>query len=292
MKFFSSGKRSRRKAPAVPVPADSGREVFFREVDIEFLVHELKDPVAVIETGLRTLLERQESFGALTPRQQRVLERNLRNCRKARDMIHHLLEIGRSQAGSFFPCAFQPEPAACRAVLDALETVSPAVCEEAPENGFQDATQAFFLEHGIAVRVAPEVRDAQLMQDEVKFRQIVGNLVKNALHHRRERLEIHVAVEEGLLAVEVTDDGPGIKPEHHRTIFQRYTQVKECTLLPRSGHGLGLAGARILARCMGGDITVRSVEEQGATFRFVLPLTVPQPTEAEAPATPMKEEHR
>jgi signal transduction histidine kinase len=55
-------------------------------------------------------------------------------------------------------------------------------------------------------------------------------------------------------------------------IFKRYAQVKECSIVPRKGHGLGLAGALILARCLGGNITLESRPGQGATFRLVLPV--------------------
>jgi signal transduction histidine kinase len=48
--------------------------------------------------------------------------------------------------------------------------------------------------------------------------------------------------------------------------------VKECSIVPRKGHGLGLAGALILARCLGGDIKIESQKGQGAMFRLTLPL--------------------
>ena len=76
-------------------------EQFFRDLEIEFLVHELKGPMAVIETGLRTLLERAEKYGPLTPRQEKILKRSLRNSRKARAMLNGLLEIGRAGSGCF-----------------------------------------------------------------------------------------------------------------------------------------------------------------------------------------------
>jgi signal transduction histidine kinase len=82
-------------------PAEENAEQFFREIEIEFLVHELKDPIAIIETGLRTLLERQDKFGTLSPRQENTLKRTLRNSKKARELLHNLLEIGRSESGCF-----------------------------------------------------------------------------------------------------------------------------------------------------------------------------------------------
>ena len=46
---------------------------FFREIEIQFLIHELKDPIAIVETGLRTLLEKREKFGPLLPKQENTL---------------------------------------------------------------------------------------------------------------------------------------------------------------------------------------------------------------------------
>jgi two-component system OmpR family sensor kinase len=83
-------------------------------------------------------------------------------------------------------------------------------------------------------------------------------------------LSMDVAAENLIMAV--ADDGQGVEPEHQDLIFKRYAQVKECSIVPRKGHGLGLAGALILARCLRGDITLDSRPGQGATFRLVLPV--------------------
>ena len=81
---------------------------FFRDVEIEFLIHELKDPLAVIETGSRTILEKRSKFGPLTSRQEKTVRRALRNSHKARQMLNGLLEIGRSESGCFICRRFQP----------------------------------------------------------------------------------------------------------------------------------------------------------------------------------------
>ena len=80
---------------------NSNPEEFFKNLDIEFLIHELKDPIAVIETGARTLLEKQDKFGSLSTRQEKTMNRIIRNAGKAREMLYSLLEVGRSEAGSF-----------------------------------------------------------------------------------------------------------------------------------------------------------------------------------------------
>jgi len=246
---------------------------FFREVEVEFLIHELKDPLSIIQTGTRTLLEKRDKFGELSSRQEKTLKRILRNSNKARAMLNSLLETGRSEAGSFYCCRFQPAKAAYVILMDALETIGGDICEELGTCSEKREGLELLSSHGIFLDIAPQVSDVQMYQDETKFTQIIGNLIKNALHHRKERIEIKVDIKKDHLIVDVIDDGPGIDPEHHQVIFQRYKQVKESSTSQRRGHGLGLAGALIMTRSLGGDIELKSKKGKGATFRLILPVS-------------------
>jgi two-component system OmpR family sensor kinase len=245
---------------------------FFREIEIQFLIHELKDPIAVIETGLRTLLEKQDKFGALTSKQENTLKRTLRNTKKARAMLNDLLEIGRSESGCYNCSHFPPATSVYQALKDALEIMTGPLSDEIGKYQAEKDAAELLLQNGILVEISAQVQNTEVFQDEVKFRQIAGNLFKNALHHRRERVNIWMDVAGDNLVLAVTDDGPGVGPEHHELIFKRYVQVAECSIVPRKGHGLGLAGAQILAHCLGGDIKIDSRKGQGATFRLTLPL--------------------
>lgn len=278
MKFFSKAKQKKPIEEIGKPPVASEEEAFFREVDIEFLIHEMKDPVAVIETGMRSLLERPDRFGPLTDRQEKTIKRNLRSCRKARDMLNHLLEIGRSQAGCYSLSVFKPSVALFEALVDALETMAADIYEEmSARNGNEEKIRCL-ANRNILFEINPGIQDIEIRQDEVKFRQIAGNLIKNGLHHRREKLIVRLRPAEGqYLILDVCDDGPGVGAEYHQTIFERYTRLNECALPPRSGHGLGLAGARIVARRLGGDIRVQSEAGRGATFEFLLPLSFQEP---------------
>ena len=247
-------------------------EEFFREIEIEFLVHELKDPIAIIETGLRTLLERQDKFGALSARQESTLKRTLRNSKKARELLHNLLEIGRSESGCFIGERFRPAESAYQALKDALETHSWNVFEKLGTYDNQGKALEFLAASGISFSVASALDQLEMFQDEVKLRQIIGNLIKNALHHSQERVDIRLEVDGENLVIAVTDDGPGIEPENHEMVFQRYAQVKECAIVRRKGHGLGLAGANIISRCLGGNLELESEKGKGATFRLTIPL--------------------
>ena len=247
---------------------------FFHDINVEFLIHELKDPVSVIETAVRMLLEKPDKFGPLTDRQERALNRALRNSKKARSLLADLLEVGRSDAGCFQCCRFNPASIVDEVLMEALEAFDASGWETLQELGQGSDRHAVLRQLGIHLTCSDAARAAQLCQDEAKFRQIVGNLIKNALQHRRQRLDVGMDMQEEQLIVEVVDDGPGVEKENRELIFERYTRLKACVLLSRTGHGLGLAGARILARHLGGDITVKSDRGSGAAFRLTLPLNL------------------
>lgn len=256
-----------------PLTLDNGKG-FFREMQIEFLIHELKDPIAIIETGARILLEKREKYGSLTPLQEKSLKRVLRNTQKAREMLQDLLEIGRSEAGNFMCCSFQPAGRIYDVLLAALEIKSDSIYEEVKDLNRTDEALALLRKKGIYFELDPQLSTKDIRQDQTKFCQIIGNLIKNALHYKRERIHVKATYHAKHLIVEVSDDGPGISPEHHEMIFQRYTQVNACETLSRQSHGLGLAGALVLARCLGGDIEIDSEAGQGTTFRLTLPVAL------------------
>ena len=251
---------------------DSNPEIFFQKLNVEFLVHELKDPIAVIETGARTLIEKQATFGSLSPRQEKTMNRIIRNARKAREMLYSLLEVGRSEAGSFACNSFNPVETAFDVLANCLEMQDPLIGEKMHPQ--QDMVQALAHLHssGISLSFVPDLYQMVIHQDQVKYRQIIGNLIKNALHFRRERIDITMDKDNDFLLVAVIDDGPGVEPEHCESIFERYSQANECTISTRQGHGLGLAGARIMARCLGGDIDLTCSKTEGTKFQLRLPM--------------------
>ena len=241
---------------------------FFHDIKIEFLIHELKSPTSLVETALRSLLEAKTLYGELNPKQEKTVRRALRNTVRMQRMLHDLLEIGQAESGAFFRNNFNPAQVAQQVLADALGVV------QWSGKGGEDNRAAEGIDwrrHRISVSIDETAKDFVMVQDEKKFRQIVANLVTNALHHRRQEMEMRLSVARRVLLLKVIDDGPGIDAEHHQTIFERYAQVADIPDLQRRGHGLGLAGARIVARCLGGDIRVESRAGEGATFILELP---------------------
>ncbi len=252
-------------------PQDQDNAPFFREVNVEFLIHELKDPMSIIETALRTLLEKKDKFGELSRRQEKILRRALRNSKKAGNMLHSLLEVGSSEAMCFNCRQFHPVDSVEKALMDALETEAGKTWEkinahEGPEKG-RDILRCY----GINVHSTPAAESVNMLNDEVKFMHIAANLIKNALYHMKQQLTINMDYHEGFFTLDVIDDGHGVEKNDQELIFNRYKRTKESMALTRRGHGLGLAGARIIARCLSGNITVKSSKGKGAAFLLKLP---------------------
>jgi signal transduction histidine kinase len=115
---------------------------------------------------------------------------------------------------------------------------------------------------------------AEVVLDRQRVRQIVVNLVGNAVKFTREG-QVDVEVGSGgvdELYVAVRDTGPGIDRGQHEAIFEEFRQVQTDGIGAGTGSGLGLAISRRLARAMGGDVTVTSDPGQGSVFRLRLPL--------------------
>ena len=250
----------------------SEERCFLGQLNVEFLIHELKDPLSVIETNARLLIEQQLSRSGGDQRQIKGLQRILRSSQKARAMLWDLLEVGRAEAHCFDCCAFRPEAILKQTLAEVVETHAPELFEKMAAVAGLDGQLAYLAEQGIRMDIQPAAADILITQDETKFRQIAINLFKNALSYRRRMVLILLACRHDFFTLSVRDDGPGIEASHHELIFQRYKQVHSDARVARNGHGLGLAASRILARTMGGDIYVESQLGQGALFRLELPV--------------------
>lgn len=247
---------------------------FFREIQIELLIHDLEDPFLVIETGLRNLMNKRGRFGPLTPEQERTLHRSLRATIRGRSMLSILLEVGRSEFGRITPNSFSPAKVLRSNVLESIELLGPHILDRMRELDGQNGELASILaSEGIGFDFDGKIEKLEIFQDEYTFGEIAGNLIKNALRFRKEKIEIKCYKVDEQLAIEISDDGQGIPAENHDLIFQPFAQADFALSGMRRGRGLGLAAARVLARRLGGDITVHSDVGRGAKFVFTIPVT-------------------
>jgi two-component system OmpR family sensor kinase len=117
-----------------------------------------------------------------------------------------------------------------------------------------------------------------VLGDEVRLRQVIGNLMSNALSHTPDGTPVTVAILAGprepvpSVVLEVTDQGPGMPPEQADHVFERFYRGDQARTRKAGGTGLGLAIVAALVVAHGGTVALKTAPGEGATFRVTLPL--------------------
>jgi two-component system, OmpR family, sensor kinase len=241
-------------------------------IKLEFLVHDLKVPLAVIEAGLLSLLQKTDKYGPLTEKQTKVLERALRNTIVTRTLVNDALELGRSSAGIVSRNYFTASGLVAGTLIEIFDLTDQALADEIREQRRLVDLRNVLAPRGILLDVPEEVWDRELCLDESKVRQIFRNLLNNALKYRKSRINLKVEARERNFCLSVSDDGEGIPASYHRKIFECYFQMDMQTDHCVRGHGLGLAGVQVLIEDMGGELALVSDMGKGATFTVKIPL--------------------
>ncbi len=150
--------------------------------------------------------------------------------------------------------------------------------------------QPLAAKKGISLGAGVSERLSSIMADAGKFKQIVYNLVSNAIKFTPDggRVTVSAAVMGNMARFEVTDTGVGIAASEHEKIFTEFQQVDGSASRQYEGTGLGLALTRKFVEMQGGRIWVDSELGAGSTFYFTLPLprenSLPAAIPAERPA--------
>jgi signal transduction histidine kinase len=216
---------------------------------VSLVSHELRSPMAAVIGAARTL---QERWRELTPEQRTSFLALIGDeTSRLAVLIGDVLDTSRIEAGTF-TYAFSD--------VDVGELVRDTVANVCLG---QDEVPVVATTAGSL----PRVRG-----DQERLRQVVVNLVENAVKYSEAGKEVQVRAwsENGRLLVAVEDHGPGIAREQHGLIFDKFGRANVGGGKP--GTGLGLFIARSIAEAHGGTLDVRSAPGQGATFTLELPL--------------------
>jgi signal transduction histidine kinase len=215
---------------------------------VSLVSHELRGPMAAVVGAARTLehrwrelkTEQREAFLALIGDETTRLA----------SLVADVLDTSRIEAGTFSYRFTDVDLAGL--VRDTVTTVSLAQDEVA-----------------IELETAPV---AQVRGDVERLRQVVGNLVDNAVKYSAEGdvVRVSVAQHDGAVSVVVADSGPGIAEEDQALIFEKFGRATRGQMKP--GTGLGLYIARAIAHAHGGSLEVQSAPGEGATFTLAIPV--------------------
>ena len=249
-----------------PAGAVSGRIFAFRDISAERVVeqmksdfvttvsHELRTPLTSIYGFAETLLRQDVLFGDAERRT--FLGYIASESARLTTIVDQLLNVARLDTGDL---QVNLAPTDVRAVVS--EVVHKA--EQSP-NG---------IDHDFVVDLPEEPIDAEADSD--KLRQILANLVDNAVKFSPEGGKVTVAAraDDQTVEVRVVDEGIGIPEEEQRRIFTKFYRGEAMTRDPSaSGTGLGLFIAHGLVSAMGGRMWVDSSEGAGSSFAFELPV--------------------
>jgi signal transduction histidine kinase len=223
----------------------------------EFLAvmsHEFRTPLSAILGYADILMARVH--GELNAKQQAHLDRVKASVRHLTFLVDEILSFASMEAGRERVLAHDTELGAL--VADAASLMEP-MAETA----------------GLALRVRVPDEPIEVHTDPSKVRQIVINLLSNALKYTPAG-EVRVTLDADASTVycRVADTGPGIAPEHAEQVFEPFWQVNR-SRPGITGTGLGLAVSRRLARLLDGDVVLESRVGEGSQFTVVLPRTAP-----------------
>jgi two-component system, NtrC family, sensor kinase len=220
------------------------------------VAHEINNPLAAIttcaEATLRDMRGEPGTSALATERQwDYYLEEIVRQALRCKEITRGLLDLSRQKR-------------ARREAVDLNRVVAQAALV------FEQRGR----DRGVRVEVEADASVGEVASDEAMLRQVLDNLLANALDAVADggRVRVSTALDGARVRVEVEDDGHGIAPEVLARVFDPFFTTKD----PGRGSGLGLAISLTLAEAMGGAITVESRPGKGSLFRLWLPRRTPE----------------
>jgi signal transduction histidine kinase len=219
------------------------------------VTHELRTPLhSIISYGALIL----EGFvdGPLTAEQEQSIQFMVHSAEELAQLVDDLLDLSKIEADRL---EIRPEPLTLAPRLEkVVEQLRPMANNK-----------------NLTLTLEIEDRLPQAMADGHRIRQVVTNLVSNALKFTEQggvTIRCNYLKQRGMLRVAVTDTGIGISPAALEYIFEAFRQADGSTTRRFGGTGLGLAIARKLVELQGGEIAVESAPGEGSTFSFTLPI--------------------
>ena len=225
--------------------------------------HELRTPLNAI-MGFAQLLQSNKR-SSLDERQLRQVEQIYKSGSHLLNLINEVLDLARIEAGRI---NMSLEPIQPRAVIDdACDILMPIARQQ-----------------GAAVHIDAALnRMPTVMADYTRLKQVLINLISNAIKYNRPEGQVYVGchLQSGLLRISVRDTGPGIDPQYLDQLFQPFNRLgAENGAI--EGTGVGLALTKSIIEQMGGSIGVDNHYGEGCEFWFLLPLAEPSSRETVA----------
>jgi signal transduction histidine kinase len=207
--------------------------------------HELRTPLNAV-LGFAQLLDLDDN-NALTPAQQENVKEILSAGRHLLDLINEVLDLSRIESGK---PEFNLQRVPVNSIIEECVSLLKPIAEIKNIN---------LVYHS-------EARDTFINADQIRLKQIIINLISNAIKFNQNHGSVYIRTEstnDGRINISIRDTGPGIAAEHHIDIFNPFSRFDQTNI---EGFGIGLAVAKQLTEGMQGNIGIKSQPGQGSTF--------------------------
>lgn len=233
-----------------------------RQQLVASISHELRTPLAVLRAHLDTLAmhpaavapagAHDDEWEVSLP--QRTLQALQHETERLNSLIDDLFALSRAEAGGL---EVHLEPTDVTALVDEVATLMRPLAQR---------------EGMVTLLVEPTGKVPPVAADGDRLRQILANLVRNAVRHTPEGgiVVLSVTADADWVVLSVADTGEGIAADHLPHIFERFYRVDEARSRDIGGSGLGLAIVREFVELMGGRVAVESAPDEGSRFSVYL----------------------
>jgi signal transduction histidine kinase len=210
--------------------------------------HELRTPLGALRARLENLVDGVE------PASPEALEDTLRQVERLSDLVEQLLDLSKLESGAV--------------PLEVSEVMAGALLEQVVDD-WRDHAEA----RGVRIELEAPAGDLVLRVDAERMRQVLANLVANAVRHSPElgRVVLSAAIADGTARFEVADEGPGIDADELERVFERFYRSDRARSADAGGAGLGLAIARWIVELHGGTIRAAQGDPRGCRIVVELP---------------------
>ena len=238
---------------------DRARLARMKDRIVSVVSHEIRTPLTSIRGSLGLI--DGGLMGQISPEAKRMISIAVESSERLMRLINDLLDVERIESG--------------RRTLNLSSTPLDVLLADA-------VTVMQPIADVRSVDIEFDAPSEMVLVDRDRILQVLTNLIQNAIKFSDPGSSIHLLAEkdDSHLTVTVRDEGHGIPASHIEAIFEPFHQVDVSDSGPSSGSGLGLAICKEIVEAHGGTIWAERGVEQGAVFRFRIPIRDPHPFNA------------
>lgn len=217
------------------------------------VTHEFRTPLAALEASSELLLDNLHSLSHAEI-EELLTSLNL-GIINLQTLIDNLIEASSIEAGRFN--------------VQIRDVLFDSILREA-----QEVIQPLAQKYGLTLVTAPIEKPIHVLADQRRTVQVLVNLLSNAIKHSPEhgRIQIDPSIQDGVLRVQVIDEGGGVPLDQRKDLFRRFAHLETTNERARQGAGLGLSVVKAIVEAQQGEVGIMDLPNGGNSFWFTLPI--------------------